>query len=82
MKVSSLLKLSICKRARVLFTSFATNTNEPNSLFFVLLVLNDPHKRAIYDCLGKEGLQEQGWEIVQRTKTPQEIREEYDRLAR
>ena len=50
--------------------------------FFVLLVLNDPHKRAIYDCLGKEGLQEQGWEIVQRTKTPQEIREEYDRLAR
>ena len=79
MKVSSLLKFSICKTARI---SFATNTNEPNSLFFVLLVLNDPHKRAIYDCLGKEGLQEQGWEIVQRTKTPQEIREEYDRLAR
>jgi len=45
-------------------------------------VLNDPHKRAIYDCLGKEGLQEQGWEIVQRTRTPQEIREEYDRLAK
>ena len=45
-------------------------------------VLNDPHKRAIYDCLGKEGLQEQGWEIVQRTRTPQEIREEYDRIAR
>ena len=45
-------------------------------------VLNDPHKRAIYDCLGKKGLQEQGWEIVQRTKTPQEIREEYDRLAK
>ena len=49
---------------------------------FCPLVLNDPHKRAIYDCLGKEGLQEQGWEIVQRTRTPQEIREEYDRLAR
>lgn len=45
-------------------------------------VLNDPHKRAIYDCLGKEGLQVQGWEIVQRTKTPQEIREEYERLAK
>ena len=45
-------------------------------------VLNDPHKRAIYDCLGKKGLQEQGWEIVQRTRTPQEIREEYDRLAK
>ena len=76
MKVSNLLKFSIWKIKEYL------NTNEPNSLFFVLLVLNDPHKRAIYDCLGKEGLQEQGWEIVQRTKTPQEIREEYDRLAR
>ena len=62
--------------------SFSINTNEPNFLFIILLVLNDPHLRAIYDCLGKEGLQEQGWEIVQRTKTPQEIREEYDRLAR
>ena len=62
--------------------SFSINTNEPNFPFIILLVLNDPHKRAIYDCLGKEGLQEQGWEIVQRTKTPQEIREEYDRLAR
>ena len=47
-----------------------------------LAVLIDPHKRAIYDCLGKKGLQEQGWEIVQRTKTPREIREEYEQLAR
>jgi len=45
-------------------------------------VLSDPHKRAIYDCLGKAGLREQGWEIVQRTKTPREIREEYEALAR
>ena len=45
-------------------------------------VLNDPHKRAIYDCLGKKGLEERGWEIVQRTRTPQEIREEYERLAK
>ena len=79
MKVSNLSKLSICIRAQ---KSFPKNTNEPNFLLIILLVLNDPHKRAIYDCLGKEGLQEQGWEIVQRTKTPQEIREEYDRLAR
>ena len=79
MKVRSSLIFSICKR--VVFYKYK-NTNEPNSLFIILLVLNDPHKRAIYDCLGKEGLQEQGWEIVQRTKTPQEIREEYDRLAR
>ena len=79
MKVSSSLKFSICKT--VFFYKYK-NANEPDSLFIILLVLNDPHKRAIYDCLGKEGLQEQGWEIVQRTKTPQEIREEYDRLAR
>ena len=46
------------------------------------LVLSDPHKRAIYDSLGTRGLETEGWEIVQRTKTPQEIREEYERLAR
>ncbi|XP_023330820.1 dnaJ homolog subfamily C member 11 isoform X2 [Eurytemora carolleeae] len=45
-------------------------------------VLIDPHKRAIYDCLGKEGLQEQGWAVVQRSKTPREIREEYEAIAR
>ena len=45
-------------------------------------VLSDPHKRAIYDCLGEEGLKEQGWEVVQRTRTPQEIRAEYESLAR
>uniref|UniRef100_A0A023GL89 J domain-containing protein n=1 Tax=Amblyomma triste TaxID=251400 RepID=A0A023GL89_AMBTT len=45
-------------------------------------VLADPHKRAIYDTLGVKGLETEGWQIVQRTKTPQEIREEYERLAR
>ncbi|KAL1455422.1 hypothetical protein WDU94_009514 [Cyamophila willieti] len=45
-------------------------------------VLSDPHKRAIYDSLGVQGLETEGWEIVQKTKTPQEIREEYERLAR
>ena len=45
-------------------------------------VLSDPHKRAIYDCLGEEGLKEQGWEVVQRTRTPQEIRAEYESLAK
>nr|CAG4643816.1 EOG090X03AJ [Lepidurus arcticus] len=45
-------------------------------------VLIDPHKRAIYDNLGTKGLETEGWEVVQRTKTPQEIREEYERLAR
>jgi len=44
-------------------------------------VLCDPHRRAIYDTMGVKGLETDGWEIVQRTKTPQEIREEYERLA-
>lgn len=51
-----------------------------NSLFIV--VLKDPHQRAIYDCVGVKGLKTEGWEIVHRTKTPQEIREEYEALAR
>ncbi|RZF36169.1 hypothetical protein LSTR_LSTR014398 [Laodelphax striatellus] len=45
-------------------------------------ILSDEHKRAIYDSLGVKGLETEGWEIVQRTQTPQEIREEYERLAR
>uniref|UniRef100_A0A182MMY3 J domain-containing protein n=1 Tax=Anopheles culicifacies TaxID=139723 RepID=A0A182MMY3_9DIPT len=44
-------------------------------------VLSDPHQRAIYDSLGVKGLETEGWEIVHRTKTPNEIREEYERLA-
>lgn len=42
-------------------------------------VLSDAHKRAIYDSLGVKGLQTEGWEVVHRTKTPSEIREEYER---
>ncbi|XP_003702480.1 dnaJ homolog subfamily C member 11 isoform X1 [Megachile rotundata] len=45
-------------------------------------VLSNPHQRAIYDSVGIRGLQTDGWEIVERTKTPQEIREEYEHLAR
>lgn len=44
-------------------------------------VLSDPHKRAIYDSVGEKGLRTDGWELVHRTKTPAEIREEYQRLA-
>lgn len=32
--------------------------------------------------MGIRGLQTDGWEIVERTKTPQEIREEYEHLAK
>ncbi|XP_017835780.1 dnaJ homolog subfamily C member 11 isoform X1 [Drosophila busckii] len=44
-------------------------------------VLSDPHQRAIYDSVGEKGLKTEGWEIVHRTKTPAEIRDEYQRLA-
>lgn len=43
--------------------------------------MSDPHRRAIYDSLGTKGLETEGWEIVQRTKTPAEIRAEYEQLA-
>lgn len=50
--------------------------------YLFVSVLSDGHMRAIYDNLGTAGLETQGWEVVQRTKTPHEIREEYERLAR
>lgn len=60
------------EKAEVLFTK-AKKAHE---------VLGDEHKRAIYDNLGLKGLETEGWEVVQRTKTPAEIREEYETLAR
>ena len=43
-------------------------------------VLIDPLKRAIYDSVGQKGLQQEGLQIAVRSKTPQEIREEYERI--
>ncbi|XP_072307583.1 dnaJ homolog subfamily C member 11-like [Eucyclogobius newberryi] len=45
-------------------------------------VLSDDHARAIYDLFGKKGLEVDGWEVVERKRTPAEIREEYERLQR
>ncbi|XP_068598743.1 dnaJ homolog subfamily C member 11-like [Brachionichthys hirsutus] len=45
-------------------------------------VLSDDHSRAIYDIFGKKGLEVEGWELVERKRTPAEIREEYERLQR
>ena len=45
-------------------------------------VLIDPHKRAIYDSVGVKGLVQDGLQVVVRSKTPKEIREEYERLAK
>uniref|UniRef100_A0A8C6XWH6 DnaJ homolog subfamily C member 11 n=1 Tax=Naja naja TaxID=35670 RepID=A0A8C6XWH6_NAJNA len=45
-------------------------------------VLSDPQTRAIYDIYGKRGLEMEGWEVVERRRTPAEIREEFEQLQR
>ena len=45
-------------------------------------VFSDPQTRAIYDIYGKRGLEMEGWEVVERRRTPAEIREEFERLQR
>lgn len=45
-------------------------------------VLGDPHKRKIYDTLGPDGLKLDGWKLVRKQMTAQEIRDEYLRLQR
>ncbi|KAI7817740.1 hypothetical protein BC939DRAFT_402258 [Gamsiella multidivaricata] len=44
-------------------------------------VLSNPQLRTAYDEYGEEGLNTK-WEVGHRIKTPQELREEYARLAR
>ncbi|CAG8713832.1 13238_t:CDS:10 [Dentiscutata erythropus] len=44
-------------------------------------VLTDPTKRTIYDMFGEEGLNT-SWEVGTRLKTPQELREEFERQAK
>jgi len=44
-------------------------------------VLSSPDTRTIYDIYGHKGL-DAGWEIIERKRTPQEIREEYERLQK
>ena len=44
-------------------------------------MLCDSHRRAIYDTMGSKGLWTDDWEVVQRTKTPREIREKHERLV-
>nr|XP_054769286.1 dnaJ homolog subfamily C member 11-like [Lytechinus pictus] len=44
-------------------------------------VLNDPTKRAIYDVYGKKGL-EADWDLIPRTRSPREIREEFERIEK
>lgn len=55
-------------------------------IILLCTVLHDEVQRAIYDNYGLKNLEEMKhgdqWAVVQRTMTPQEIREEYERLAR
>ncbi|XP_074654663.1 dnaJ homolog subfamily C member 11-like [Tubulanus polymorphus] len=51
-----------------------------NKIKYAHEILMDPYKRAIYDTLGLKALETESWEIVARRQTPQEIREEYERL--
>ena len=44
-------------------------------------VLSNEQTRMIYDIYGQKGL-DAGWEVVERKRSPQEIREEYERLQR
>eukprot|EP00111_Clytia_hemisphaerica_P005692 TCONS_00016511-protein len=44
-------------------------------------VLSTPETRTIYDLYGQKGL-DAGWEVVERKRTAQEIREEYERLQK
>ncbi|KAM6980785.1 dnaJ homolog subfamily C member 11 [Aplochiton taeniatus] len=53
-----------------------------NQVHHAYEVLTDPQTRAIYDIFGKKGLEVEGWEVVERRRTPTEIREEYERLQR
>ena len=54
----------------------------PFFLFISIEVLIDPYKRAIYDSVGVKGLEQNELQLVVRSKTPQEIREDYERLSR
>ena len=52
------------------------------SFHMSLKVLIDPKKRAIYDSVGAKGLANNDLQLVVRSKSPKEIREEYERLSK
>ena len=63
---------------------FYSKYNYCLSIFFLILVLSDPDKRAVYDALGASGLQNnEAWALVEKKfKSVKEIREEYEQLMK
>ena len=53
-----------------------------DSLGDLLQVDKRAQKRALYDCLGKDGISPDMMAVIPRTKTPKEIRDEYERLTK
>lgn len=45
-------------------------------------VLSDPRKRKIYDTLGPEGLKIDGWQLVRKQMTADEISDEFKRIQK
>ncbi|CAK9292554.1 unnamed protein product [Gordionus sp. m RMFG-2023] len=44
-------------------------------------VLSDSQKRAIYDTIGEKGLVIGGWELIEKFKTSEDIRKEFERMS-
>ena len=71
----------------VRITSLKSCLKDSSLVFFKsfhmsLKVLIDPKKRAIYDSVGAKGLANNDLQLVVRSKSPKEIREEYERLSK
>lgn len=75
-------------------TDFDTGGDDNDSVFariqHAYSILSDPHKRAVYDTLGEQGLREidqaeqhdvhEGWQMIRRLGTPDQLRDHYKNL--